>query len=175
MKLAVGYLWHYGSTTLHKFWVAWNLTRWILSDYLRALEQDDFPPLALWLDLAKRGLIHDLSKYRRDEAEGFARTIDRLKKTKYGTEAYKALLREIKPSIERHYRRNRHHPEWHEDGYEGMNLADRIEMVADWGAAVRRQAGGDLERSIVQNAERFGYDESETVALRSTARRMGLL
>lgn len=176
MKLAWGYIHHLGSTTIHKFWVAWYLLRWTLSDYLRALEQDDFPPLGLWFELGKRALLHDLSKYRWDEAEGFARTINKLKTTTYGTEEYQALLRQIKPSIDRHYRRNRHHPEWHEDGYEGMTLVDKIEMVADWGAAVRRHADGNLEESITtKNAERFGYDASEVRFLRSTARRMGLL
>jgi hypothetical protein len=175
MRVAVGYLWHFGSTTLHKFWVAFHLMRWVFSDYLRALEHDDIPPLLLWLELVKRALLHDLSKYRRDEAQGFARTIHRLGSTPYGTDAYKELLREIKPSIQRHYSRNRHHPEWHADGYEGMSRIDRIEMVADWGAAVRRHKDGDLERSITTNAERFGYGDNETIFLRSTARRMRLL
>lgn len=176
MKLAWGYVRHWGSTTLHKFWVAWNLFRWVLSDYPRALKEDDEAAFAVWFALAKRALLHDLSKYRWDEAGGFARTIDQLRTTTYGTDEYRALLRQIKPSISLHYQRNRHHPEWHKDGYAGMTRVDRIEMVADWGAAVRRHADGDLEESIaVKNAERFGYGEQDILFLRSTARRMGLL
>lgn len=40
---------------------------------------------------------------------------------------------------------------------ERMNLVDLLEMLCDWVAATRRHADGDIQRSIEQNAERFGY------------------
>jgi len=175
--LAVGYLRHQVSTTIHKFWVARNLAVFVVDDYVKALLDPmcDWPPLDSWLDLGKRALRHDLSKYRWDEASAFARTGDRLRHSTYGTDEYRALLREIKPAITRHYERNRHHPEFWPNGFKDMNEADVIEMVADWGAAVRRHADGDLDKSIVQNAERFGYDRETEKFLRSTAHRMRLL
>lgn len=173
--LAVGYIRHLAATTLHKFWVARNLAVWVFSDYVRALHEDEVPPLGLWADLAWRALIHDLSKYRWDEAKAFASTSDRLRHTKYGTDEYRALLRVIKPAIDAHYRRNRHHPEHWPNGFRDMNEADVIEMVADWGAAIRRGKEGDLDKSIVQNGERFGYERETEKFLRSTAHRMRLL
>lgn len=168
---------HVGGVALHKFWVARNLTLFVVDDVMDACDPTADRPLrpGLYADLALRGLVHDWSKYHPDEAMAFAKTSGALKVTPYGTEEYKALLRQIKPAIERHYRRHPHHPEHHRDGIHSMSEADLIEMVADWGAAVRRGPDGDLDRSIVENAERFGYDREREIELRGLARRMRLL
>lgn len=168
---------HVGGVALHKFWVARNLAFFIVDDVLDACDptlDHDLRP-RLYLDLVFRAIVHDLSKYHPDEAAAFARTAGRLRETTYGTEEYRALLREIKPAIERHYARNSHHPEHYDDGIAGMSYEDLIEMVADWGAAVRRHDDGDLDLSIAKNAERFGYNRNLEIALRATARQMRLL
>jgi hypothetical protein len=41
-----------------------------------------------------------------------------------------------------------------------MDLVQVIEMLADWKAATLRHADGSLTRSIIQNADRFGYDKT---------------
>lgn len=175
-----GYVRTQASTTLHKFWVARNICVWILSDMRRHVDPDApfitlLQPINLWLALLWRALIHDLSKYRWDEAKAFAETIDQLRTTTYGTPDYEELKAQIKPTIELHYSRNRHHPEFHPGGFAEMTRVDKIEMVADWGAAVRRHADGDLDRSLTTNAGRFCYGVSDEAFLRSTAKRMGLL
>jgi uncharacterized protein DUF5662 len=171
-----GMLRHVGGVTVHKFWVARNLALFILDDVLEACSPigPDFRP-SLYADLAVRAARHDLSKYLPDEAIAFARTSDRLKVTEYGTDDYRRLLAMIRPAIERHYARNSHHPEHHHEGVRGMSEADVIEMIADWGAAVRRSANGDLERSIVENADRFEYDRDAEIKLRGIAARMRLV
>jgi hypothetical protein len=56
-----------------------------------------------------------------------------------------------------------------------MTLLDVIEMLADWKAATMRHDDGDLAKSIVMNAERFGYDSAMTAMLLKTAKEMGWL
>lgn len=153
---AAGYVWTQIQTTKHKGWVLWYLTR--------------FCSRLMW-----RGLVHDLSKYRTDEASGFARTIFRLRSSTYGTDEYRALLAEIEPSIKLHYARNSHHPEHHGGQALGMPMLDQIEMIADWSAAVRRHKDGDLARSIEQNAARFRYGPLLAENYRDIARAMGSL
>jgi hypothetical protein len=172
----IGWIRHFAGTTTHKFWVARNISLFIIDDFLEGCSpmSDDWD-WRLWLDLAQRAVVHDLSKYSPDEAAAFAATSHRLRETEYGSAEYRGLLRVIKPAIERHYSRNSHHPEHHRNGIKGMSTADLIEMVADWGAAVRRHADGDLDRSIVQNADRFDYDRDTELRLRGIAMRMRLL
>lgn len=186
MKFAWGYVRTQVGTTVHKFWVARNICAWIVSDVKRLWSEDEPMPiaqafrevkvsLALWLRLLRRALLHDLSKYRWDEAKAFAQTIDRLRTTTYGSPGYDDLLKAIKPAISLHYSRNRHHPEFHPKGFAEMTRVDRIEMIADWGAAVRRHDDGDLDRSLTTNAGRFLYSASDEAVLRGMATRMRLL
>jgi len=58
-----------------------------------------------------------------------------------------------------------HDPEHHKNGLAGMSPVDVVEMMADWRATVRRQRSGDIQRSVVMNAERFSYDETFTSIL----------
>lgn len=91
--------------------------------------------------LERRAVRHDLSKFQEDEFEGFARINQIAREHPYGSAEYRAALKAEKPTIELHYSRNSHHPEYfkHPDfgGYaaEGMRLLDLIEMVCDWYAA----------------------------------------
>src|SRR5689334_19391097 len=65
-------------------------------------------------DLLQRSEYHDASKLQEPEASGFrAMTNDgRLKETTYGSDEYRAILREHKPTIAHHYEANDHHPEY---------------------------------------------------------------
>lgn len=133
---------HYWSTTKHKAWVLIYLTGFALK--------------LLW-----RGLTHDLSKYRAPEASRFAAVLPDLEDTTYGSDEYDGLLGELQPALKHHYAVNRHHPEHFEDrwrvGMRGMHLVDLVEMFCDWRAATRRHKDGDIQASVVQNAERYGY------------------
>lgn len=86
-------------------------------------------------ELERRALEHDVSKYSPDEFSGFARINKAAREHPYGSEEYKAGLRQEKPTIDLHYSRNRHHPEHHENPAETMTFLDIIEMVCDWRSA----------------------------------------
>lgn len=134
-------------------------------------------------DLATRSIHHDLSKLQEPERSGFqAMTADaRLKDLTYGSDEYRAVLREHKPTIRHHYEHNDHHPEHFEDGIDGvgllarMNLLQIIEMLCDWKASTSRMKDGDLMRSIEINAKRFGYGPEMQMVLENTARALGMV
>lgn len=124
-------------------------------------------------NLQRRAVRHDDSKFSVEEFESFAQETPGLKKLVYGSDEYRAALRRIKPAINHHQSNNRHHPEYHENGFADMNLLDLIEMLADWRAATERHETGDLRKSIEINAERFGYGEDMKRRLYLTAASLG--
>lgn len=131
-----------------------------------------------WLAEAIRNLNeryekHDLSKLSDPEKEAWDIATPKLKDYEYGSEGYKATLREIKPAVQHHYKNNDHHPEYYETGINGMSLMALMEMLADWKAATERSPGGNLERSIQMNQERFGYTDQVRDILDKTARELG--
>jgi hypothetical protein len=108
-------------------------------------------------ELLIRGEVHDLSKFSDKEVEMYAVYTPKLKGMTYNSEEYKACLAEMKAQggLEHHYANNRHHPEWHAQGIEGMNLIDILEMFLDWLASSKRHADGNIRTSIEKNQDRF--------------------
>lgn len=148
-KFTAGYIWHIIQTTIHKLKVLKNIV-----DVIEAIE-----PAEKW-KLYRRGLSHDLSKYRWSEAKSFAKVIFDLKNLTYGSDEYAKNLDIIRPSINLHYKRNSHHPE-HHDGFKFMQEIDKLEMIADWQAAVSRHKDGNILKSIEINQKRFGYSDKD--------------
>lgn len=146
--MILGYLTHHLATTKHKFWVMLYTLKYCWNYNFN------------W-QLIKRAFKHDLSKYSSAESDGFAKVIFKLKHLTYGSEEYKKYMDFIKPSIDNHYKLNRHHPEYHKNGFSDMSELDKIEMVIDWVAAVRRHKDGNIFNSIEINQKRFGYPEKE--------------
>ena len=109
--------------------------------------------------LTTRGVMHDKTKLESPEIELFTEFTPKLAETQYGSEEYKTFLAELKPALDHHYANSRHHPEHFNKGILDMNLIDIVEMLCDWKAASERQQGGNLLKSIEQNAQRFGYDD----------------
>lgn len=139
--------------------------------------------------LIDRAVLHDDSKLLPPEAPLFEASTEKLSSLTYGTDEYRAALREIKPAIEHHYAANRHHPEFHgshvctqcaaddraqpctcggprRPDLSGMNLIDLLEMLCDWKAAGERHDDGDIVASVHKNQSRFGYsDELKQIML----------
>ena len=92
----------------------------------------------------------------------------KLKNCTYGSEEYKNYLKGLKTGLAIHYTNNRHHQEHFENGVQGMNLLDLVEMVCDWKAASERHADGDIYRSLEINQERFGYSDELKSILKNT-------
>lgn len=128
-------------------------------------------------ELSRRALTHDRSKLREPERSGFqAMTADtRLKELTYGSDEYRAVLREHTPTITHHYDKNDHHPEHFPDGIAGMSLLSLLEMLCDWKASAGRMKDGDLLRSIEINQARFGYSDELRAILTNTATELGML
>lgn len=121
-------------------------------------------------DLLKRSEHHDDSKFVEPELSGFAAVTDKLKTLEYGSEAYKEQLKELKPILDHHYSRNRHHPQWHLNGIDDMNLVDLIELVSDWRSAADRNKSGNLRKSIGINAEKYDITPQLKRILENTVR-----
>lgn len=111
---------------------------------------------------------HDESKIQEPELSIFDEYTPKLKNTTYGSDEYKAYLKEMAKALEHHYQANRHHPEHFENGIRGMNLVDLVEMFCDWWAASMRHNDGDIRRSIEINQDRFGYSDDLKAVLMNT-------
>lgn len=111
------------------------------------------------LRLDERAKNHDWSKLESPQAEIFGEYGGDLAKTVYGSEEYQKLLEKVKPAIEDHYSKERHHPQHHKDGVNDMTLLDMIEMLADWKASSERMNSGNIRKSIEHNKTRFGISD----------------
>lgn len=106
-----------------------------------------------------RWLDHDKSKLKSPEVEIFDEYTPKLRDCIYGSDEYKNFLKEMKVALDHHYSVNRHHPEYHENGIQDMNLADIVEMLCDWSSACKRHKTGNIFESIEINQKRFGYSD----------------
>lgn len=112
--------------------------------------------------LQERAETHDNSKFEDPEFELFSSNTVLLNKIIYGTDEYKKILEYLKPALTHHYAVSRHHVEHHENGIQGMNLIDIIEMFVDWFCASKRASQhnmGSIQRSIDINQKRFNFSD----------------
>lgn len=139
---------------------------------------------AATLNLVRRASKHDQSKLEEPEKEAFDRMTPILATLTYGTEEYKASVRELGPALQHHFAANDHHPEHYPGGVPEMSAMAIIEMVCDWRAASERtkqRSDGDeyLKRSFAEgldyNQKRFGYGDEVASIIRATARELGLI
>lgn len=121
-------------------------------------------------ELLQRGELHDQSKLESPEVELFTEVTPQLAKLTYGSPEYTSYLEKLKPALEHHYARNRHHPEHHKNGIEDMNLLDLVEMFADWKAASERHNDGNILKSIEKNADRFRMSPQLVKIFENTAK-----
>lgn len=125
-------------------------------------------------NLDRRAVNHDASKLAAPEKEAFDVATPKLAGLTYGSDEYKAALRELGPALEHHYAHNSHHPEHYGGkGIAGMSLFDLVEMLMDWKAASERHNDGDIRTSIEHNVGRFLIEPQLAEILRNTAREMG--
>lgn len=125
--------------------------------------------------LLDRADVHDKSKLEEPELATFDRATARLSGLKYGGDEYKACLADMKPALDHHYAKNRHHPEHFPDGVTGMTLVDVVEMICDWKAASERQNDGNILTSIEHNKMRFGIDHQLASILVNTVQALGFV
>lgn len=124
-------------------------------------------------ELIKRANIHDSSKLESPEKELFDEFTPKLKGCTYGSDEYKEYLKELKVALDHHYKNNSHHPEYYENGVNGFDLFDLMEMFFDWKAAGERHADGNIYKSIEINKDRFNLSEQTVSIFTNTAKRFG--
>jgi hypothetical protein len=120
------------------------------------------------IQLLDRGVEHDQSKFSEAELPIFTEYTSKLKGTTYGSDDYKRYLAEMKPALDHHYKSNRHHPEFFENGIRDMTLVDLVEMLFDWWASTQRHTDGDIFRSIALNEKRFNIPPELSDIFRNT-------
>jgi hypothetical protein len=123
------------------------------------------------VELLTRGEEHDLSKFSPEEVEMYAVYTPRLRGMTYGSDEYRQCLAEMREhgGLQHHYAACRHHPEHFENGINGMNLIDVVEMFLDWLASSKRHDDGDIMKSIDINEKRFNMDPQLATIFRNTA------
>ncbi len=123
-------------------------------------------------ELICRGIIHDNSKLVDPEKPLFDNLTPKLKELTYGSKEYSASLDELSVALKHHYENNSHHPEHYNNGIDGMNLFDLIEMFFDWKAAGERHADGNIYKSIEHNKTRFKISDQLVSILENTAKHL---
>ena len=123
-------------------------------------------------ELTTISVVHDASKLSETEKHVFDQFTPKLKESTYGSDEYKGFLEAMKPALEHHYARNRHHPEHFDSGVCGMDLFDLIEMYFDWKAASERHENGSFANSIQHNAVRFGIGLQLTSIFENTRKNL---
>lgn len=124
--------------------------------------------LDLVAQLRDRAVHHDDSKLIEPEKSGFGLVGRKLNELEYGTQEYDDNRNRLKPILEEHYKKNRHHPEHHDNGVGDMNLIDVVEMVCDWYASYQRTKDGDIYESLEVNQDRFGFSDDLKNILKNT-------
>lgn len=133
----------------HKQWVAQNMQR-------------------AANDLFQRAAVHDNSKFSPEEFEPYDKLFPELQKYPYGSPELKAVYKQLGPALKHHVTSNRHHPEYFgEDGINGMNLIDVLEMVCDWMAASKRSQTG-IMKGLEINKERYGISDQLFEIIKNT-------
>ncbi len=118
-------------------------------------------------ELKNRGIAHDNSKMDKIELDVFVEYDQKLRNVEYGSDQYKLYLKEMKPALDSHYQKNRHHPEHFVNGISDMNIIDLSEMLCDW-IAVAESKGGDIYKSIEINQKRFNFSDDVRSILLNT-------
>jgi len=123
-------------------------------------------------ELENRATVHDLSKLADDEFAGFARINAAARVHKFGSPEYAEGMRQERKTIDLHFSRNRHHPEFifdlgQERPQREMTFLDVIEMVCDWwGAGKGYDSNLSWRESVELNLRNKGkYLSSEQVWL----------
>lgn len=139
---------HIADTLLHKQFVLQS--GGMLVEYLFDNDRTDDA-----IKLAKRCANHDDSKFESDEMQEFLQLPYEGENMK---EADKELPTTVKTLIAKHWKHNRHHPEFFDD-YHQMNEIDIMEMVCDWYARSLQYHTDFKEFVQTRQAIRFHFDE----------------
>ncbi len=118
--------------------------------------------------LLDRAVKHDASKLQDPEKTGFE-SMSELKNVVYGSDEYANMLKQLEPYLIHHYANNSHHPQYYiDEGINGMDLFDVLEMFCDWYAAGERHKDGSMFQSIEINKTRFNMSDQLVLIFKNT-------
>ena len=109
--------------------------------------------------LENRARIHDLSKLKDDEFDGFVHINIAAKRHAYGSEEMKEAI-SSQNCVGLHKSRNSHHPEYY-DNVSDMPFLDVVEMVCDWHGASSAYGQTKLSDSVPDLLERYDFNEGQ--------------
>ena len=121
--------------------------------------------------LTYRADVHDASKFSEEEMvplQKMQELTDREGQVPYDSAKYKERLKILKPMLDHHYANNSHHPEHYENGVDGMDLLDVVEMFMDWKAASER--GEESAMNITAATKRYKVSPQLESIFRNTAK-----
>jgi hypothetical protein len=124
------------------------------------------------LELIKAGQNHDQCKLQSPESEIFEIYSEKLRTVTYNSPKYKEFLKEMSVALDHHYAHSRHHPEHFDDGINGMNLLDLLELVCDWKSSTMRHNDGNILKSLEVNRTRFKISDQLYGILLNTVKLM---
>jgi hypothetical protein len=108
-------------------------------------------------NLDNRAETHDLSKFESEELSVYEKVHANIYIN--GSPEHNELLKLLKPALDHHYLKNRHHPEHFENGIAGMNLIDVLEMFCSWMTTMHEYDFEDVKKSLIKSADRFKIDD----------------
>lgn len=106
-------------------------------------------------ELIRRAIVHDNSKFNENEATLLASIISK----KALTDPLINIGKDEKEIVKKHWKNNRHHPEYFEN-VEDMTELDIIEMVCDWNARSMQYKTDFVEFVITRQENRFNFPEN---------------
>lgn len=124
--------------------------------------------------LIRRAALHDQSKLSEVELRPLQEMqylIDAEGPAPYGSEEYKRRTAMLGPMLAHHYENNSHHPQHYQNGVDGMDLFDVMEMFFDWKAASER--GEESSMNLGVACKRFAVSPQLEAIFRNTADRLG--
>lgn len=126
-------------------------------------------------ELANRGEHHDDDKLEGDVLQSFYDISGKFEHAKFGSVEYEIVLEKLKPTLDKHYATNDHHPQHNKNGISGMNFMSMLEMIVDWKSASSAYGDTPFEESMQINKKRFGIDEQLYEVMVNTAKSLGYL
>ena len=126
-------------------------------------------------ELRNQAINHDQSKFSSEEAEIYAVVVPEFAKYEYGTKEHSAVGDKLGPAWKHHLDNNPHHPEYHENGIEDMDLLYIIEMLCDWKAASMRNPNQDFRKSLKINLDKKEVSDQLQKVMINTAKRLKMI
>jgi len=119
------------------------------------------------IELIKRSIKHDDSKFESPEKEELDKVVPILKQGKDAPNYEQAKIG-AKKLMKVHKSKNSHHPEFYKNGVDGMNLLDLVEYISD----MKAESQDNLEETLLKNAKKYDWNEQLLNIMKNTSKVM---